>query len=80
MNLLNEDGRQMKSYIYLIALWKHECERVFVDKLINNKDKKIVTDLITQISLESFSQHESELLQSLDNQRQIFFCDFLRLD
>ena len=70
----------MKSYIYLIALWKHECERVFVDKLINNKDKKIVTDLITQISLESFSQHESELLQSLDNQRQIFFCDFLRLD
>jgi len=36
----------MPTYIYLIALWKHECERVFVDKLINNNDKKIVTDLI----------------------------------
>jgi len=54
-NLLNEDGRAMKSYIYLIALWKHECERVFVDKLINNKDKKIVEQLITKISLESFN-------------------------
>ena len=35
----------MKSHIFLIALWKHECERVFADKLINNKE----------ISLEAFS-------------------------
>ena len=23
----------------LLSLWKHECERVFSDKLTNNKDK-----------------------------------------
>lgn len=27
--------------IFLVALWKHEFERTFVNKLINNQDKKI---------------------------------------
>jgi dynein heavy chain len=45
---------KMKSHIFLIALWKHECERVFVDKLINNKDKNTVCDYINEISFESF--------------------------
>lgn len=29
----------MKPELFLIGLWKHECERVFADKLLNNKDK-----------------------------------------
>jgi len=45
----------MPSYIYLIALWKHECERVFVDKFISLKDKKTVNEYIQEISFESFS-------------------------
>jgi dynein heavy chain len=28
----------LESEMFLIALWKHECERVFVDKLTNNSD------------------------------------------
>ena len=28
-----------KPEIFIIALWRHECERVFVDKLTNNKEK-----------------------------------------
>jgi len=28
-----------KPEIFMIALWRHECERVFVDKLTNNKEK-----------------------------------------
>ena len=28
-----------KPEIFLIALWRHECERVFVDKLTMNKEK-----------------------------------------
>jgi len=45
----------MKSHIFLIALWKHECERVFADKLINNKDKNTICDYINEISFEAFS-------------------------
>lgn len=29
----------MKSDLFLVGLWSHECERVFVDKMTNNKDK-----------------------------------------
>lgn len=36
----------MKPEVYLIGLWRHECERVFVDKLINNKDKDYVLNII----------------------------------
>lgn len=45
----------VKSELFLIALWKHECERVFVDKLTNNKDKDIVKGYINEICLDSFS-------------------------
>jgi len=45
----------VKSQLFLVALWKHECERVFVDKLTNNKDKDIVKGYINEISLEAFS-------------------------
>jgi len=70
----------MSSYIYLIALWKHECERVFVDKLISLKDKKTVNEYIQEISFESFPQHESEIIEQLKAEKEIFFCDFLRLE
>jgi dynein heavy chain len=70
----------MKSHIFLIALWKHECERVFVDKLINLKDKNTVCDYIQEISFEAFSQHEGEIMEQLKPEKEIFFCDFLRLE
>ena len=75
---LNLQG--MKSHIFLIALWKHECERVFVDKLINIKDKNTVCDYIQEISFEAFSQHEGEIMEQLKPEKEIFFCDFLRLE
>jgi dynein heavy chain len=28
-----------KPEVFLVGLWRHECERVFADKMINNKDK-----------------------------------------
>lgn len=30
---------KMKPEVFLISLWRHECERVFTDKLVNHKDK-----------------------------------------
>jgi len=41
--------------ILLIALWKHECQRVFMDKLINNQDKEKVNNYINEITIESFN-------------------------
>lgn len=29
----------MKPEVFLVGLWRHECERVFVDKMTNYKDK-----------------------------------------
>lgn len=70
----------MKSEIFLIALWRHECERVFVDKLINQKDKDDVLRYIQEIAMESFPQQEAEIIEKINNAKPIFFCDFLRRD
>jgi dynein heavy chain len=32
-------GGGMKPEVFLVGLWRHECERVFVDKMISYKDK-----------------------------------------
>lgn len=34
-----EDVKPFKPEVYLVGLWRHECERTFVDKLTNAKDK-----------------------------------------
>ena len=39
---------------YLVGLWRHECERVFVDKLTNNDDKNWTDDLIQSIIKQTF--------------------------
>jgi dynein heavy chain len=41
--------------VFLIGLWKHECERVFVDKLTNNPDKEKVKNYINEITIETFN-------------------------
>jgi dynein heavy chain len=40
--------------LFLIALWRHECDRTFVDKLINNNDKKIFSDMLDRVTKEKF--------------------------
>ena len=49
----------MKPEVFLVGLWIHECERVFVDKMVNQKDKDQVLGYIKDISLETFSSLES---------------------
>ena len=45
----------LESEMFLISLWRHECERVFVDKLTNNVDKDRVKNYIHEICVETFS-------------------------
>jgi len=40
----------------LVGLWKHECDRVFCDKLTTNKDKDTYENFIKQIGMEDFGE------------------------
>lgn len=65
----------------MVALWRHECERVFCDKLINNHDKDIIINYIHEVSIDKFGYLESEIIEKLTKkEKPIYFCDFLRED
>lgn len=76
-NSLNAPGK-MKSDHFLVSLWRHECERVFEDKLLNQQDKKVFHDFMDKVTIEKFKEpidvSEDELLTDL------YFCDFQRGD
>ena len=64
--------------LFLIALWRHECDRTFVDKLINNNDKKIFSDMLDRVTKEKFRDSlgfDDEQLMT-----NYYFCDFQRED
>ena len=44
-----------KPEVFLVGLWRHESERVFADKMINNKDKDTVRNYINDMCAEHFS-------------------------
>ena len=53
----------------MVALWRHECERVFEDKLINYGDKKIFHDIMDRVTKEKFrdtlNMDDEQLMTSL---------------
>lgn len=69
---------KIKPELYLIGLWRHECERTFVDKLINNADKKTFSDMLDKITKEKFRDtlgfDDEQLMTSY------LFADFQRED
>ena len=40
----------------LVGIWKHECDRVFSDKLTNNKDKESYEEFMKTIGVEEFGK------------------------
>ncbi len=52
--------KDFKPELYAIGLWRYQCERVFCDKLVNNKDKDTVLQAIHDIARDSFGM-ESEM-------------------
>jgi len=60
----------------LIALWTHECFRVFSDKLTNAKDKKWFEDNLWRITAARFGDGLADELRSV--KEPIYFVDFLR--
>eukprot|EP00217_Crustomastix_stigmatica_P013603 CAMPEP_0183798542 /NCGR_PEP_ID=MMETSP0803_2-20130417/19119_1 /TAXON_ID=195967 /ORGANISM="Crustomastix stigmata, Strain CCMP3273" /LENGTH=4519 /DNA_ID=CAMNT_0026043227 /DNA_START=42 /DNA_END=13598 /DNA_ORIENTATION=- len=66
-------GKVETSAGYLAALWRHECERVFCDKLITLQDKEWAENLIMELI-------KTELGPEIHKQQEerLFFVDFLR--
>ena len=70
--------KKVKPQLFMIALWRHECNRTFIDKLINKNDKKIFSDMLDRVTKEKFRDSlgfEDEQLMTEN-----FFCDFQRED
>jgi dynein heavy chain len=62
--------------LFLIGLWRHECERTFVDKLITYADKKVFMDMLNKISKEKFRDacgFDDDMLMT-----DMLFADFQR--
>jgi len=60
----------------LVGLWKHECDRVFCDKLTNNKDKDNYEKIIKEIAVECFGEETFNLAAAEPR----FMVSFLRDD
>jgi len=71
----------LQSSFTLLALWKHECMRVFSDKLIDYKDKDWFAKEIFVV-LDGFSNafgaDVSKLKEKEQTTGQIYFIDFMR--
>ena len=69
---------KVKPELYLVGLWRHECERVFEDKLINYNDKKVFHDMMDRVTKEKFRDQ-----LNLDDDQLMtnyLFADFQRDD
>jgi dynein heavy chain len=79
----NEGADQMKKPLdfigkpeyYLIGLWKHECERVFEDKLTTLENKQEFANMLKAATIELFGQEAEDKLSV-----GLMFCDFQRDD
>jgi hypothetical protein len=58
---------------YLVALWRHECERVFCDKLTNDADKTWTEAVIMELVKDTFGPAITAQVE-----RRVQFVDFLR--
>ena len=60
----------------LLSLWKHECQRVFSDKLTNAKDKKWFDEAIQRVMTDKFDAGDIEGVKD----KTTYFVDFLRAE
>eukprot|EP00327_Prymnesium_parvum_P015479 CAMPEP_0113272674 /NCGR_PEP_ID=MMETSP0008_2-20120614/23450_1 /TAXON_ID=97485 /ORGANISM="Prymnesium parvum" /LENGTH=4484 /DNA_ID=CAMNT_0000122153 /DNA_START=48 /DNA_END=13502 /DNA_ORIENTATION=+ /assembly_acc=CAM_ASM_000153 len=71
----------LSSSFTLLALWKHECTRVFSDKLVDHQDKNWFSKEMFNV-LDGFSTHFgpdiSQLKERESSNGPIYFVDFLR--
>lgn len=59
----------------LVGLWRHECTRVFGDKLARQQDKELLDRIVSDFALEHFGDG---LAGRSPTQRSQWWCDFQR--
>ncbi|CAM9820421.1 unnamed protein product [Heterosigma akashiwo] len=60
----------------LVGLWRHECERVFADKLTNNKDKDFYGKTVDKLTAEVFGDQMTDTCKSAE----FYMVNFMRDD
>ena len=61
---------------HLVRLWRHECMRVYADRLVTPEDKELVSqDLIPSLVRENFSQFQDAVMAD-----PIIYGDFMQWD
>jgi len=68
-------GGKLKPDQFCVALWKHECERVFGDKLSTQKDKDWLIQKLSQVTADQFSEEVEDKVG-----HNFLFADFMRED
>jgi dynein heavy chain len=61
---------------FLIILWRHEANRTFVDKLINNQDKKTFSDLLDRVTKDKFGDASGLGFEDEQLIQDYLFADF----
>jgi dynein heavy chain len=65
--LQNPTNTTLKAPEFLVALWRHECLRVFQDKLIEHDDKEWLDKTITQLITQYFASTPVEAVTNQFN-------------
>jgi dynein heavy chain len=68
--------QQLEASVVLARLLRHECERVFCDKLTNNPDKAFYQKLFRETAVEELGEELADAIDGDDN----YFVDFFRED
>ncbi|CAK9087235.1 unnamed protein product [Durusdinium trenchii] len=66
LEVMNDEER-------LVSLWRHECTRVFADKLAREKDKSLIDKLVHDFACEHFGEQLSTYTSPTT-----WWCDFQR--
>jgi len=71
--LCNADRQNCREPLDMVRLWVHENQRVFGDRLIDDIDRKWLSNLLTSEAIKTFSLEE----KSIYNAERLIFGDYM---
>ena len=71
--ILKVDSETLTTREGLMALWKHESQRVISDRFTNEQDKEWFDKALTRLAVEDLGQETANLIPA-----EPYFVDFLR--